>query len=148
PGAALWAFCHGAGRMTRRAAAGLPLANRGGTTLNENGWVPALPDFLRFTLQQAHLGLDQEFRQHLDALEFLRTLAPESGLTLETDRKGGRRGYSHHFQVLTPDGEPCGDICWGGDRQMGTVSVELTGAGCARIAAVRPFAEAWGHVRC
>ena len=135
--------------MTRREASGLPLANRGGTNLNgENAWVPALPDFLRFTLPQAHLGLDDETRQHLDALEFVQTLAPESGLALEIDRKGGRRGYTHHFQILTPDGEACGDVSFGGDRQNGTVSVELTGAGCARIAAVRPFAEAWGHVRC
>lgn len=134
--------------MTRREAAGLPLANRGGTTLNEqNAWVPALPDFLRFTLPQAYLGLDHEFRQRLDACEFLRNLAPESGLSLEEDRKGGRRGYTHHFQILTPSGASCGDICWGGDRQMGTVSVELTGAACARVAAARPFAEAWGHVR-
>jgi DNA relaxase NicK len=135
--------------MTRREASGLPLANRGGNFLNpENAWVPALPDFLRFTLPQAHLGLDQEFRQQLDAVEFVRTLAPDSGLSVETDRKGCRRGYAHHFQILTPEGESCGDICWGGERQRGTVSVELTGAGCARVAASRPFAEAWGHVRC
>jgi DNA relaxase NicK len=135
--------------MTRREAAGLPLANRGGTNLNEqNTWVPALPDFLRFTVQQAHIGLDDELRQHADALAFLRDLAPESGLSLETERKGSRRGYTYRFQILTPDGASCGDVCWGGDRQMGTVSIELTGAACARVAAVRPFAEAWGHVRC
>lgn len=135
--------------MTRRAAPGLPLANRGGNSLNaENAWVPALPDFLRFTVQQAHLGLDQEFRQQLDAVEFIRALAPDSGIAVETERKPGHRGYVHRFQLLTPDGESCGDICWGGDRQMGTVSVELTGAGCARVAAARPFADAWGHVRC
>ena len=135
--------------MTRRAAAGLPSANRGGNSLNDqNAWVPALPDFLRFTLPQAHLGLDQEFRQQLDAYEFVLALAPESGLAVETERKGGRRGYAHHFQLLTPDGVSCGDICWGGERQLGTVSVELTGAACARVAAARPFAEAWGHVRC
>ncbi|KZC40651.1 MULTISPECIES: replication initiation factor domain-containing protein [Rhodanobacter] len=135
--------------MSRRSAPALPLANRGGTNLNDaNSWVPAIPDFLRFTIQQAYIGLDQEFRQQLDAVEFIRALAPESGISVETDRKGGRRGYTHHFQLLTPSGESCGDISFGGDRQMGTVSVELTGAGCARVAASRPFAEAWGHVRC
>lgn len=134
--------------MTRREAAGLPSANRGGNFLNETMVrVPALPDFLRFTLQQAHLGLDEEGTQRRDALQFLQDLAPESGLALEMDRKGGRRGYLHHFQILTPDGAPCGDIAFGGERQMGTVSVEMTGAACARIAAARPFAEAWGHVR-
>ncbi|MHB1271518.1 MAG: replication initiation factor domain-containing protein [Rhodanobacter sp.] len=132
-----------------RADQRVPLANRGPTNLNEsNAWVPALPDFLRFTLPQAHIGLDLEYRQHLDAVQFLLDLCPESGLAVEIERKGGRRGYVHHFQILTPTGESCGDIAWGGERQMGTVSVELTGAACARIAAARPFAEAWGHVRC
>lgn len=130
-------------------ASSLPAANRGGTNLNdENQWVPAVPDFLRFTVQQAYLGLDEEPRQRADVVEFLGNFAPESGLAVELERKGGRRGYAHHFQLLTPDGVSCGDVCWGGERQMGTVSVELTGAACARIAAVRPFAEAWGHVRC
>lgn len=147
--------------MTRRAAAGLPLANRGGNSLNEgsvpansaallnteNAWVPAIPDFLRFTVQQAYLGLDDESRQRADVVEWVSCLAPDSGIAVELERKGGRRGYIHHFQLITPDGAACGDVCWGGDRQMGTVSVELTGAGCARIAAARPFAEAWGHVR-
>ena len=109
--------------------------------------MPAIPDFLRFTVQQAYLGLDDEARQWSDAVDFVQALGPESGLSVELERKGGRRGYAHHFQLLMPSGESCGDVCWGGDRQMGTVSVELTGAGCARIAAVRPFAEAWGHVR-
>jgi DNA relaxase NicK len=135
--------------MSRRSAPALPSANRGGNFLNgRDSWVPALPDFLRFTVQQAYIGLDDEDRQRSDALEFLQALAPESGLTLEVDRKGGRRGYSFHFQLLTPDGAACGDLCFGGERQMGTVSVEMTGAACARVAAVRPFAEAWGHVRC
>ena len=130
-------------------AGGLPLANRGGNFLNEaNAWVPAIPDFLRFTVQQAFLGLDDEARQLGDVVEFVQALAPESGIAVEIERKGGRRGYSHHFQLLMPSGESCGDVSWGGERQMGTVSVELTGAGCARVAAVRPFAEAWGHVRC
>lgn len=134
--------------MSRRKPA-LPCANRGGNSINaENAWVPALPDFLRFSVQQGHLGLDDESRQRADALEFLQALAPQSGLTLELDRKGGRWGYLYHFQILTPDGAPCGAVAWGGERQMGTVSVELTGAACARVAASRPFAEAWGHVRC
>lgn len=135
--------------MTRRSAPALPSANRGGNFLNaDNAWVPALPDFLRFTLPQAFLGLDDEARQHADAVEFVQQLAPDSGIAVELERKGGRRGYSYHFQLLTPSGESCGDLCWGGDRQRGTVSVELSGAGCARVAASRPFAEAWGHVRC
>lgn len=134
--------------MSRRGP-GAPLTNRGLTNLNKaDPTTPALPDFLRFTVQQAHLGLDQEFRQQLDAVQFVHTLAPESGISVDVERKGGRRGYAFHFLLLTPDGACCGDISFGGERQMGTVSVELTGAGCARIAASRPFAEAWGHVRC
>lgn len=130
------------------AAVEVPTANRGPTNLNGYTKLPAIIDFLRFTLPQAVLGLDQEFRQQLDVVTFLSHFAPESGISVETDRKGGRRLYTHHFQLLTPEGEPCGDVCWGGDRQNGTASIELTGAGCARVAAVRPFAEAWGHVRC
>lgn len=129
-----------------RGVAVVPSANRGPTTLNGPS-VPAVVDFLRFTVPQAYLGLDDLPAAEFDALAFLRTLAPGSGLVLEEGVKGGRRGYVHHVQVLTPDGEPCGDICWGGDRQQGTVSVEFTGAACARVAAARSFAEAWDHVR-
>ena len=126
----------------------LPSANRGGTNLNdENSWVPAIPDFLRFTLQQAHIGLDDETRQRADVSSFLSALCPGAGLALEEERKGGRRGYTYHFQILSPSAQPCGDVCWGGDRQMGTVSVELTGSGCALVASAGPFASAWGHVR-
>lgn len=132
--------------MTRRAPM-VPSANRGPTKLNGDQ-VPAIVDFLRFTAPQAFLAIgDDPERQHGECLDFLRTLAPDSGLTLEQGVKGGRRGYTHHVQILTPDGEACGDICWGGERQRGTVSVEMTGAACARVCAARPFAVAWGHVR-
>jgi DNA relaxase NicK len=134
--------------MSRREAAKAPSANRGPTNLNGYGDLPAIVDFLRFTLPQAYLGLDDDACQHADVVEFVRNLAPDSGLAVEMERKGGRRGYTWHYQLLTPAGEPCGDVSWGGERQMGTVSVEMTGAGCARVAAVRPFAEAWGHIRC
>jgi len=104
-------------------------------------------DFLRATFPQAYLGLDDPAKVEGQILDFLRTFAPNSGLAVEQGIKGGRRGYVHHVQILTPDGEPCGDLCWGGERQQGTVSMELTGAGCARVAAARPFAEAWGHAK-
>lgn len=111
--------------------------------------MPAIPDFLRFTVQAAYLGgLSDESVQLEQVVSFVRGLAPESGLLVELERKGGRRGYSWHFQLLTPDGVSCGDVAFGGERQRGTVSIEMTGAACARVAAARPFAEAWGHVRC
>lgn len=125
----------------------VPLANRGPTNLNHS--VPAIPDFLRFTTSEAVVfgdAVDVD-RMHWRAVQFIADFAPDSGIAVEGECKGGRRGYQHHFQLLTPDGESCGDIAFGGERQLGTVSVELTGAGCARVAAARPFAEAWGHVR-
>lgn len=131
-----------------RDAAKVPSANRGPTNLNSH--VPAIPDFLRFTTAEAVVFRDatDADAMHRRAVEFMRDFAPDSGIAVEVECKGGRRGYTHHFQLLTPDGESCGDIAFGGDRQRGTVSVEMTGAGCARVAAARPFAEAWGHVRC
>jgi DNA relaxase NicK len=122
------------------------LANRGPTNLNGPD-VPAIVDFLRVTLPQAYLGLDDLELAPSQIRDFVSTFAPDSGICLEMGVKGGRRGYTHHVQLLTPDGEACGDLCWGGERQSGTVSFELTGGGCARVAAARPFAQAWGHAR-
>ncbi|HEV7122465.1 MAG TPA: replication initiation factor domain-containing protein [Rhodanobacter sp.] len=131
-----------------RAAAKAPSANRGPTNLNGEGLAPAIIDFLRFTIPQAILGCYEPGTAFADCLRFLGSLAPGAGLCLELEVKAGRRGYESHYEVLTPDGQPCGDICWGGERQLGTSSIELTGAGCALISAARPFAAAWGHVRC
>lgn len=133
--------------MSATSREGVPSANRGPTNLNHS--VPAIPDFLRFTTSEAVVFGDavEADRMQWSAVQFIQHFAPESGIAVEAECKGGRRGYTHHFQLLTPDGESCGDIAFGGERQLGTVSVELTGAGCARVAAARPFAEAWGHVR-
>lgn len=130
------------------ASAKVPSANRGPTNLNGSTSVAAIVDFLRFTAPQALIGIGDDMEAvHAECREFLDVLAPDSGLTLEEGVKACRRGYLHHVQILTPTGSACGDICWGGDRQRGTVSVEWTGAACARVCAVRPFAPAWGHVR-
>jgi DNA relaxase NicK len=125
----------------------VPWANRGPTNLNDT--TPAIPDFLRFTVSERAVFGDvfDELRVRQCVVEFIRDLAPQSGIVVEQDCKGGRRGYVHHFQLLTPDGESCGDVSFGGERQRCTVSIELTGGGCARVCATRPFAEAWGHVR-
>ncbi|BBD80027.1 replication initiation factor domain-containing protein [Aerosticca soli] len=108
-----------------------------------------IADFLRFTVAERHVlgdayDADAQARR---VYEFLQEFFPGSGIVMEAERRGGRRGYTYHFELLTPDGQPCGDVSFGGDRQRGTASIELTGAGCARVTAARPFAEAWGHVR-
>lgn len=126
----------------------VPAANRGPTNLNDAP-VSAIIDFLRFTVGEAVLfgngvlaGSERECVMH-----FLRSMSPGTDWLLD-ELGGGRRGYSHHFKILTMDSVVCGDVCWGGDRQRGTVSVELTGAGCALIPSEgRPFAAAWGWVR-
>ncbi|UGB47232.1 replication initiation factor domain-containing protein [Frateuria edaphi] len=132
--------------MTRREPK-VPSANRGPTNLNEQ--LPCVADFLRFTTREAVVFEDafDDAARVRKVLAFLDWFFPASGLVLEGEAKGGRRGYTHHFQLLTPDGVSCGDVAYGGDRQRGTVSVELTGAACALVARSRPFADAWGHVR-
>lgn len=132
--------------MTARRAE-VPSANRGLTNLNEQ--LPCVADFLRFTTREAVVFQDAfgDDAMARAAMRFLCEFFPGAGLVLEAQQKGGRRGYTHHFQLLTPDGVSCGDIAFGGDRQRGTVSVELTGAACALVSRSRPFAAAWGHVR-
>jgi DNA relaxase NicK len=64
---------------------------------------------------------------------------PDSGLRVDPDPRGFRNFYERHFRVLTPDGQQCGFVAMGGDRQRGTMCLELTGAGCAHV-------KAWAHV--
>ncbi|WP_369929317.1 replication initiation factor domain-containing protein [Xanthomonas sp. NCPPB 2632] len=142
--------------VTRREATVIPSANRGSKFLNAKKALPtkrsqvaANIDFLRFSAGAGHV-----FRSETDddamvwaAEKFVRDLAPKSGITVEPAVKGGRRGYAHHVMLLTPDGSACGDICWGGENQRGTVSIELTGAACARVEAGFDHDVAWSQVR-
>ncbi|TCV97737.1 replication initiation factor [Luteibacter rhizovicinus] len=142
--------------MSRREAAVIPSANRGSKFLNrfktspaKRASVAANVDFLRFTAPHALVlgdSADVDLVAYR-ALDFIRTLAPQSGLCVEEGVKAGRRGYAHHVQILTPDGSACGDVCWGGENQKETVSIELTGAACARIEAVFDHDVAWSQVR-
>ncbi|MGN6482533.1 replication initiation factor domain-containing protein [Luteibacter sp.] len=142
--------------MIRRAAAVIPSANRGSKFLNAKAKLPtkralvsANVDFLRFTCGERYVFGDEtsEEGMHWRAERFLRDLTPKSGLVVEQGVNGGRRGYAHHVVVLTPEGTACGDICWGGENQRGTVSVEMTGAACARVEAGFDHDVAWSQVR-
>lgn len=64
---------------------------------------------------------------------------PDSSLRVDPERRGFRNFYENHFRVLTPDGVHCGFVAMGGQRQRGTICVELTGSGCAHV-------KAWAHV--
>lgn len=141
--------------MSRRAAPVIPAANRGSKYLNARAALPtkrprvaANIDFLRFSAGEGVvLGSAVTEDAILAAVSmFLRSLAPKSGITCESQVKGGRRGYAHHVILLTPDGAACGDVCWGGENQRGTVSVELTGAACARVEAGFDHDVAWSNV--
>ncbi|MHA6203487.1 replication initiation factor domain-containing protein [Dyella soli] len=142
--------------MTRDAGL-IPSANRGSKSLNarkprhptKRALCSANIDFLRVTVPGTPVFGDafEPEEMHHRAVQFAHTLAPGSGIAVEQDMKGGRRGYAHHFQLITPDGAACGDICWGGENQRGTVSIELTGAGCARVEANFDHDAAWSNVR-
>lgn len=139
------------------AAAVIPLANRGSKSLNARK--PRLPtkralcsaniDFLRVTVPGLRVfgEATDEGDLHFKAWQFVTTLAPRSRIAVEHTVKPGRRGYAHHFQLVTVDGVACGDICWGGENQRGTVSIELTGAGCALVEADFDHDAAWSQVR-
>lgn len=65
---------------------------------------------------------------------------PDSGLIVERERRGFRNFYDHHFRILTPNGDNCGFVALGGERQRSTVCLSLTGSGCAHV-------KAWAQVR-
>ncbi|WP_051943666.1 MULTISPECIES: replication initiation factor domain-containing protein [Luteibacter] len=142
--------------MIRREAPVIPSANRGSKYLNAKKALPtkrsqvaANIDFLRFSAGAGYVfGSETEGDAMIWSAErFVRTLAPKSGIHVEPAMKGGRRGYAHHVVLLTPDGSACGDVCWGGENQRGTVSVEMTGAACALVEAGFDHDVAWSQVR-
>ena len=141
--------------MSRREASVIPVANRGSKSLNgakrptPRALVSANIDFLRFSAGEAPIlgdAVDEETILHR-CRQWAETLVPGGKLSVEPMVKAGRRGYAHHVQLVTADGEACGDICWGGENQRGTVSTEVTGAGCARVEACFDHDAAWSQVR-
>ena len=131
----------------------VPSANRGlkgvgvlGASGGESP-VAALIDFLVFSAKLEALGgphkhmeeVRRDAGQGEDSAQFILaswlvgSLAPS--LIVERERRGFRNFYEHHYRVLTPDGEQCGFFAVGGERQRGTVCVELTGSGCAHVTA-------------
>jgi len=142
--------------VIRREAPVIPSANRGSKYLNAKKALPtkrsqvaANIDFLRFSCGAGHVFGDETSDDAMlwCAERFVRTLLPKSGVHAEPAVKGGRRGYAHHVILLTADGATCGDVCWGGDNQRGTVSIEMTGAACALVEAGFDHDVAWSQVR-
>lgn len=80
---------------------------------------------------------DEEVQRHV-ALFLVSFLC--LGLTVNPGRGGFRHFYDHHFKLHTPDGDPCGLIAFGGDRQRWTIMLQVTGSGCAHVGA-------WATVR-
>lgn len=133
----------------------VPSANRGLKGVGESeGPVLAIIDFLTFTAPWARMvegagaasaiirarAVEGEESSQLAIAEWLVDEAfPESGLRVDAERRGFRNFYANHFRLLTPDGDQCGFVAMGGERQRGTVCVEVTGSGCAHV-------KAWAHV--
>lgn len=84
-------------------------------------------------LDAQHEHTQREVARHL--LGFLAV-----PLEMNGNRGGFRHFYDHHFKLHTPDGEPCGLIAFGGERQHHTVMLQITGGGCAHV-------KAWATVR-
>jgi DNA relaxase NicK len=114
----------------------------------------AFIDFLTFTLSgdavkalvpdasSLHSGYDaqHEASQLVVAQILLAHLGLGDCLVLNANRGGFRSFYDHHFKLHTPEGDVCGMIAFGGERQRFTTMVQLTGAGCAHVVA-------WAKVR-
>lgn len=119
-------------------------------------------DFLTFTLESQYLVPDastatiaavradlikdsqscnESARAQLAWLVFdllLSEAAP--ALRLEDELRGFRNFYDHHRRILSPNGEVCGFVALGGERQKATICVELTGTACAHV-------MAWAQLR-
>jgi len=144
----------------RSAAAVVPSANRGlkgsgqGGALPDEGQALAIIDFLTFTAPWARMveGLGTaspsirasavagDVGAQAAVAEWLVDEAfYDSGLRVDTEARGFRNFYDRHFRIMTPQGKQCGFVAMGGERQKGTICVELTGAGCAHV-------KAWARV--
>lgn len=117
----------------------------------------AIVDFLTFTAPWTRMveglesaspvirarAVDGDESSQLAVAEWIIESAfPGSGLVVDPDPRGFRNFYERHFRLVTPDGNPCGFVAMGGERQRGTVCVELTGSGCAHVKAWAPVV-AW-----
>jgi Putative phage replication protein RstA len=69
------------------------------------------------------------------------------GVVVNPARAGFRHFYDHHFKLHTPDGEPCGMVAFGGERQRFTIMVQLTGGGCAHVREWAQTAERLASMR-
>lgn len=139
----------------RAAGAQVPTANRGLKGVgSQEAPVLAIVDFLTFTAPWSRMvegaraasaiirarAVAGDERSQLSIAEWMIDQAfPDSGLRVDPELRGFRNFYANHFRVLTPDGDQCGFFAFGGDRQRGTVCVEVTGGGCAHV-------KAWAHV--
>lgn len=126
----------------------VPTFNKGLKSLNPSGaLVPAIIDYLTVTLPRdavcelfdgdsriasgldaMHEATQRDVAQHLVAHLGL-------GVALNPSRGGFRHFYDFHFKLHTPEGEPCGLLAFGGERQRFSVMIQITGAGCAHVGA-------------
>lgn len=114
--------------------------------------VAAIIDYLTVTFPldavKSLFAGDKGIASGLDAMhedtqrEVAQCLAAHIGLGIEVNgnRAGFRHFYDFHFKLHTPEGEPCGMVAFGGERQHYTVMIQITGAGCAHV-------TAWAQVR-
>lgn len=109
--------------------------------------VPAIIDYLTVTLpQESAAGLFDHHERILSGLraedEAVQRDVGQAliahlrlGVVMNPSRAGFKHFYEHHFKLLTPEGEPCGLIAFGGERQKFTVMIQLTGGGTAHVVA-------------
>lgn len=153
---ALSAGFPGDGMTLADVALEVPAANRGLKSPQgpSDASVLAIVDFLTFTAPwtrmvegfgaaspsfRALAVQGDEIAQRAVAEWLVDEAFPDSGLRVDPERRGFRNFYDCHFRVYTPEGEQCGFVAMGGERQRGTICLELTGAGCAHV-------RAWAHV--
>ncbi|RUL66810.1 hypothetical protein EKH79_03090 [Dyella dinghuensis] len=133
----------------------VPSVNKGLKSLSPSDTrEAAFIDYLTFTVtadavkalapdaRALHSGYDaqHEASQLVFAQILLAVLGLSDLLVLNGNRGGFRSFYDHHFKLHTADGDVCGVIAFGGERQRFTTMIQLTGAGCAHV-------QAWGRVR-
>lgn len=121
--------------------------------------VPAIIDYLTFSVKLDAVvdffGGDDRVRSGLYAMDegYQRDAALALvehlglGVVLVPARGGFRNFYDFHFKLATPEGDGCGFVAFGGERQHWTVCVQLTGGGCAHVRAWAQTAERLSALR-
>lgn len=133
-----------------------PSVNKGLKSLPASASSPeaAFIDFLTFTVSalavkslfpdslvlQSGYDAQHEQAQYEIASILVAHFGLAVSLKLDGNRGGFRSFYDHHFKLYTPDGDVCGMVAFGGERQRWTTMIQITGAGCAHV-------QAWATLR-